>query len=62
MPPTLLIDLFKVFGPIVADIIRRRQAAGDAHPTDAQIAADFEVNIEKYLQEGASWRANHPDA
>jgi len=58
----IMIDLFKVMAPIVADIIRKRQAAGDAHPTDAQIVKDFEANIALYLGEGAAWKAAHPGA
>lgn len=60
MPPELIVGLFNVFAPIVKDIIEKRKAAGDASPTDAQITADFQANITKYLGEGAAWKASHP--
>ena len=62
IPLNLSLEIFKVLAPVVADIIRRRQAAGDANPTDAQILADFESNITTYLAEGADWKAQNPTA
>ena len=57
----LLVTMFQAFLPIVTDIIRRRQAAGGAMPTDAEVLADFQANITKYLDEGAAWKASHSE-
>ncbi len=59
MPPELIVGLFNVFAPIVKSIIDAHKAQG-IDPTDAQIAAIFAANIDKYLSEGAAWRAAHP--
>lgn len=56
----LILQLFQIFGPIVADIIRKRQAAGGAMPSDAEITAEFQANIQTYLDEGSAWSAAHP--
>lgn len=60
---TLIVQMFGIFAPIVADIIKRRQEADPNAPpmTDAELKAEFEQNIDRYLGEGSAWRATHPD-
>lgn len=61
MPPELILGLFSVFAPIVRSIIDAHKAANNgASPTDEQVKAEFAANIDKYLAEGAAWRAAHP--
>lgn len=60
MTPALLIGLFNAVAPIVRDIIATHQAATGQLPTDAEMAATFAANIDRYLKEGADWTAAHP--
>lgn len=63
MPPELIVGLFNVFAPIIRDIIaKHRDTHNGALPTDAEMLAEFNANVEKYLNEGAAWRAAHPTA
>lgn len=57
----LIAQLFNVFVPIVGAIVREHRAAHGADPTDEEIMATFTANIDKYLAEGAAWRAAHPE-
>lgn len=61
LPMDLMFNLFKTFAPVVRDIIATHAAAHNgALPTDAEMLAIFNSNIDKYLSEGAAWRATHP--
>lgn len=56
----VIIQLFGIFAPIVAEIIeKRRQETGET-PTNEEIKAEFEANVDKYLAEGADWLTKHP--
>jgi hypothetical protein len=58
----LVVQLASVFVPIVQKIIADHQAANDgAMPTDEEIIAKFEADIDQYLAEGAAWNVTHPD-
>jgi hypothetical protein len=61
MPPLLIAELLKYLLPLIVEIRTTWKAAhSGAEPTDAQILAEFNANIDKYLAEGAAWRAAHP--
>lgn len=56
----LIAELFGLFAPIVAEIIRRWREQHGVDPTDAEITAEFHANTGLYLGEGSAWRAAHP--
>lgn len=56
----LFVQLFTVFGPIVADVIRRHQAQHGQLPTDEEMLAAFKANVDKYIAEGEDWLRKHP--
>lgn len=57
---SIAIQLFAIFGPIVADLITKHRAATGVDPTDAELQATFAENVDKYLGAGAAWTAAHP--
>jgi len=57
----LLPQLFSVFAPIVADIIKSHREQTGHDPTPAEMDAIFLANISKYLGEGDLWKAAHPN-
>jgi hypothetical protein len=59
----LIVQLAAIFVPIVQQIIREHADANDGDlPTDEQVIAKFQSDIDMYLAEGASWRVSHPDS
>lgn len=59
--PEVVLGLFNAFLPIITGIIKNHQAGNNgAMPTDAEVLAEFNANIDKYLAEGAEWRRTHP--
>ena len=62
MNPALAAAILQWATPIVLQIIRDRRKTQTGEVTDEEILATFNQNIEKYLNEGAEWRAQHPDA
>lgn len=61
MPAALILELLKFALPLIAQIRSDWKAThGGVEPTDAEVAATFQSNIDLYLAEGASWRAAHP--
>lgn len=60
---TLILGMFNILAPIVRQMIVDHQAANNgAMPTDADMQAKFEGDIDRYVAEGAAWRAAHPTA
>jgi NADH dehydrogenase FAD-containing subunit len=61
LPPFRYFDkgTMAVVGQDYAVLQTGREHQG-AMPTDAQMAQIFETNIDKYLAEGAAWKALHP--
>lgn len=60
VPTDLILGLFNVFAPIVRDVIAEHQKTHNgALPSDAEMLAQFNAHIDKYLAEGAAWRAAH---
>jgi hypothetical protein len=48
--------------PVVVDIIKRHREKNNGEvPTEDQIRTEFNNNIDRYLSEGAAWKAAHPD-
>lgn len=65
MNPELAMAILKWAAPIILEILRsHRQRFGVSAEdlTDEQVIAEFNQNLDKYLNEGAAWRAQHPDA
>lgn len=69
MTPQLALAMLQWATPIVMQAIRehraQRLAAGqdpNVELTDEQVFQMLNDNIDKYLAEGAAWRAQHPDA
>jgi hypothetical protein len=61
--PTIAVELVKLAIPIVMDIVKHHREKNNGQiPTEEQILATFNQNIDKYLAEGEAWRAAHPDA
>jgi hypothetical protein len=58
----LILQLFGIFAPIVADVIKDHRKEAGVDPTFEQMQARFFGNIDKYLGEGSAWRAAHPNA
>jgi len=59
----LILQLFSTFSPIVADVIQRYMAKNNGRvPNAEEMRVEFESNIDKYLDEGATWKASHPRA
>jgi hypothetical protein len=61
-PPEVILGIFNAVAPIVKDIVAKHLAVTGAMPTDAEVTAAFNQNIDTYLAEGAAWRAAHPNA
>lgn len=58
----IIIALFGIFGPIITGIIQGyMESHNGAMPTDAEILAEFQKNIDSYLAEGEAWKAEHPE-
>lgn len=57
----LIPQLIAVAAPVIAGIIRNHHQATGEIPTDEQIRAELLANVEKYLGEGAAWKASHPE-
>lgn len=64
LDPNLILGLFNVFAPIVTNVIRAHQdQTGDTSlPTNDEMIAILEHNMDGILAEGAAWRMTHPDA
>lgn len=61
MNPVLIAELLKFVLPLVRQIQEEWKAAHNgAEPTDAQILDHYFADIDRYLAEGAAWRATHP--
>lgn len=59
----LILGLATVFAPMIKEIILKHQAANNGiAPTDDEVRAAFEANLQKYLDEGAAWKATHSGA
>jgi len=56
----LIIQLFGIFAPIVRQIIEDSRAETGTDPTDEEVIAKFNADIDKYLAEGMKWNAEHP--
>ena len=57
----VILQLFAIFGPTVAAIIQRLMARnGGKMPTYDEMVTEFMGNTDKYLAEGAKWKASHP--
>lgn len=60
MSQELLLAMFNTVAPMVIGIIKDHKAKTGAEPTDEEIKQIFTANINKYLSEGAAWKATHP--
>lgn len=60
MTPELAIALFNAVGPMVRDIIVKLHDRHGRMPTEAEIRAEFNGNVQKYLDEGQAWTDAHP--
>jgi len=58
----LIGGLVNAFVPAILDIVLRHRQATGVDPTSEEVLAAFHANIDKYLAEGAAWRAAHPTA
>jgi hypothetical protein len=58
--PSIIVGLFNVFAPIIAQIIREHSATNGEIPTDEQIIKQFGDHVEEYLAEGAEFKRTHP--
>ncbi len=58
---TLSVSLINAAIPIIAGIIRDHQVAHGTTPTDEEIAATFNANVDRFLAEGQAWLASHPE-
>lgn len=62
-PPEVILGIFNAVAPIVKDIVKKHQDAHNGQmPTDEEVTAAFNQNIDAHLAEGAAWRAAHPNA
>ena len=57
----LIPQLAGTFVPIILDIVKAHRAQSGADPTAEEIMATFQSNLTKYLDEGAEWKAAHPN-
>ena len=61
MNPQVILALITTLAPIVRQgILDFQQAHEGRFPTEEELTAQFSSNIDKYLGEGAAWRAAHP--
>lgn len=59
----LILELISLFTPMIREAIDNYKARHDGQePTDADVIAEFNANVEKYLGEGSAWKAAHPNA
>lgn len=57
----LVLQLFGIFAPLITSLIQKYQDAHDGKmPTDDELKAEFEANIDGYLAEIDEWKASHP--
>lgn len=62
---TLALALFNTFYPITLQVIDRiKKAKNDPNyqPTNEEMQAEFQNNMDAILAEGAAWKASHPNA
>lgn len=60
LTPELILALFNVFGPLWRQIYAKLQHDTGAAPTDDEMVAELNANLDTYLGEGAAWTATHP--
>ena len=61
----LILDLFNALEPMVKDAInaiRHRNGDPNYQPTDEEMHAELQKNIDAGLAEGVAWKAGHPNA
>jgi hypothetical protein len=64
LPPNVVIELAVLLTPMIKDAITKiRHDKNDPNyqPTDDEMRAEFEANAQRILDEGAAWKAAHPN-
>jgi hypothetical protein len=56
----LLGGLVNAFVPAIIDLVLQHRQATGVDPTSEEVLAAFHRNLDRYLAEGAAWRAAHP--